>query len=339
MPTDHRGAPTDHRAAEAVPTGEPVGTVGEFELVDRITADLPAGDPAGEAVRLGPGDDAAVVAVAGDATVISTDALVAGVHFRTDWSSATDVGRKSVAVNVSDIEAMGARPTAIVVALALPASTPSSWLAEFSAGVRAECVTAGVALVGGDLTRADEIVIVVTAIGDLAGRAPVTRSGARPGDVVAIRGRLGWSGAGFAALSRGFRSPRAAVDAHRVPTVPYGQGRIAAEAGATAMIDVSDGLINDLGHLAERSGVRVELATDRLEIADPVRAVAQATGKDPLALVLAGGEDYALAACFPQGRVPAGWAVVGSVAAGDPAVLTDGRIWDGEGGWDHFGRG
>jgi len=305
--------------------------VGEFALISAITDRLELGDD----VRVGPGDDAAVVGLSGSDVVISTDSLVEGVHFRRDWSDAPDVGRKAVAVNVADIEAMGAIPVAVVVALSAPPELPVAWLEALFAGIRAECVDAGVSFVGGDLTRAPQVVIAVTAIGRLTGPA-VLRSGARPGETIAARGRLGWAAAGLRTLSRGFRSPRAAVEAYRVPQVPYGAGAAAAAAGATSLIDVSDGLLADLGHVARASGVVCAMRTEAFEVPDTIAAVAAATGVDPLVLVLTGGEDHALVGTFAPGAVPADWWVIGEVRAGVPAVLVDETAWDGEAGWDHF---
>lgn len=314
-------------------TGRTVADLGEFGLIDRITAGLAATG----AVRLGTGDDAAVLRPVGD-VVVSTDTMVEGVHFRTDWSSAEDVGHKAVAACVSDAEAMGAAPVAVVVSLAMPKQTATEWVDGFSAGVRDECLRCGAQLVGGDTTSAPVIVVTATVLGDLAGVTPVTRSGAGPGDLVAFAGRLGWAAAGLAALTRGFRSPRAVVLAHRVPEPPYGQGRVAAEAGATAMIDVSDGLLADLGHLARASGVRVELASSAFETTEPQQAVAAAIGGgDPLDFQLTGGDDHALVATFPATRVPAGWTVIGRVVDGDPGVAVDGAEWTSSTpGWQHF---
>lgn len=313
-------------------TGPTIGEAGEFALIDRIVGAAPAPGPA---VVLGPGDDAAVVAVPTGAAAISTDALVEGVHFRRDWSSAGDVGRKVVAVNVADVEAMGATPIGLVVALAAPKDLPVAWLDEFRDGVLTECAAAGIALLGGDTTASTVLTIVGTAVGDLAGRAPVTRGGARPGQQVAYSGRLGWAAAGLRALSRGFRSPRVVVEAQRRPEVPYGSGRAAAEAGATALIDVSDGLLADLGHIASASGVAIELESGRFEIPEPVQAVASATGGDPLQLVLTGGEDHALVGTFDE--VPSGWTTIGTVVAGDPQVRLDGEVPEWTAGYDHFG--
>ena len=312
-----------------------IGEVGEFELIDRLTRDLEHG----AAVSVGPGDDAAVFLVNGSA-VCSTDLLIEGVHFRTDWSGGADVGRKAVAVNVADLEAMGATPVSLVVALGAPADTPLTWVKEFMTGLREEAATAGISIVGGDTTSAAAITICVTVVGQTEGRSPVLRSGAGAGQVVATIGRLGWAASGLAVLRRGFRSPRAVVEAQRTPQVPYGQGRRAAEAGATAMCDVSDGLLADLGHIARASGVVIDIDTARLTIDEPLTVVAQATGVDPLTFVLTGGEDHALVACFDPGFVPDDWNVIGRVieAAGgrEAVVLVDGEPYDGVPGFRHF---
>ena len=169
------------------------------------------------------------------------------------------------------------------------------------------------------------------------GRAPITRAGAREGDVVAVCGRLGWSGSGLVVLQRGFGSPKDLVSEHLTPTVPYRQGVAASDLGATAMLDVSDGLLADLGHISERSGVGIDVDTSLVEIPDALARVAAATGKNALSLVLTGGEDHALAATFPAtAALPEGWRRIGSVTAGE-GVTVDGRPWDGAAGWDHFG--
>jgi thiamine-monophosphate kinase len=164
----------------------------------------------------------------------------------------------------------------------------------------------------------------------------VTRSGARSGDVVAYTGRLGWAAAGLAVLGRGFRSPVSMVAAHRRPEPPYGQGQRAAELGATAMVDVSDGLVADLQHVAVASEVGIELDTSRLEVPAKLRDVGKALGIEPMDWVLAGGDDHALAATFPgDKRPPPPWKVIGRVARGR-GVVVDGAAYPGPGGWDHF---
>lgn len=313
-----------------------VGDVGEFNLIRRITDGLSMPP----AVSVGPGDDAACLLVDGSC-VVSTDMFVEGVHFRRDWSTATDMGRKVVAASVADIEAMGASPLIIVVALGLPRNTTQAWADEFNNALLGECDRARVSLAGGDLSSAPQITVTVTAVGETGGLPAITRSGARPGQVVAVNGRLGWAAAGLAALGRGFRSPKAVVDAYRYPLVPYGAGRQAALAGATSMIDVSDGLLADLGHIAIASGVAIDLDSSYFTIADPVLAVGQALGVDPLAYALTGGEDHALAATFGMGDVPKQWRVIGRVAPVGTlppgSVLVDGRDWGGPStGWRHF---
>lgn len=309
--------------------------IGEFPLIAAITEGLSlAAD-----VRVGPGDDAAVLAT-GDAVVASLDVLVEGVHFRRDWSEARHVGRKAVAVNIADIEAVGARATGLLVGFSAPPDLPVGWVLDFADGLSQESQAAGASLLGGDVTRARDITVAVSAMGSLEGRAPVLRSGARPGDVVAIHGRLGWAAAGLAVLGRGFRSPRALVEAQRVPQVSYGAGATAARAGATSMIDISDGLLADLGHVARASGVLIDVRRDAFDVAEPLQAVAAAIGSDPYTFLLTGGDDHALAATFPSpDAVPARWLVVGGVGLADDdhaGVLVDGAVWESPAGFDHF---
>lgn len=315
-----------------------IADLGEFGLIGAITEGLTMPP----AVPVGPGDDCAVLAPRGR-LVVSTDAMVEDVHFKKLWSGPGDVGRKAVAAAVADVEAMGARPLGVVVALAAPADTPADWALEFARGVRAECEASGAALVGGDITRGAQIGVVVTAFGDLEGREPVLRSGARPGDVVATIGRLGMAAAGLAVLGRGFRSPGAVVRAHRVPEPPYGQGVVAQRAGATAMLDCSDGPLADLGHIARASGVSIDLTSGAFDVDEAQKTVAAAIGGgEPLAYILTGGDDHALLATFPDpGAVPDGWTVIGRVlrvdAGTEPTVTVDGAPWETDaGGWRHF---
>lgn len=317
-----------------------VGALGEFGLIAAVTRRLPQGGD----VLVGPGDDAAVVAASDGRVVVTTDVLIESVHFRRDWSTAYDVGRKAAAQNLADVAAMGARPTAVVVGLAAPADLPAEWALQLADGLREECALAGASVVGGDVVRAPALVTVsVTALGSLDGRAPLTRAGAKAGDVVAVAGRLGWAEAGLAVLRRGFRSPRVLVEAHRRPEPPYAAGPQAALLGATAMVDVSDGLVQDLGHVAAASGVRIALRRDAFAVPAPMRDTAAALGAEPLTWLLTGGEDHALAGTFPADvELPEPWLPVGTVVPGpagdgEPAVLVDGVAW-GDGGFDHFGE-
>lgn len=284
---------------------------------------------------VGPGDDAAVLACPDGRVVASTDLLIENRHFRRDWSTANDIGHKAAARNFADIVAMGAQPTSLLVGLAAPGELELNWVDGLLAGLAEECAEVGAAVVGGDVSAAELIVLAVTALGDLQGREPVRLSGARIGDVVAVAGRLGWAAAGFSVLSRGFRSPVQVVNAHRRPEPPYAEGVRAAELGATAMTDVSDGLVADLGNIAEASGVRIDLRRDALAPAAKLRDVSSALNTDPMAWVLGGGDDYALAATFPNGtRLPEPWQVIGLVNEG-AGVRVDGLRWA-EGGHQHF---
>ncbi len=239
--------------------------VGEFGLI----ADLVKLFPQGEHVLVGPGDDAAVLRVRTGHVVVSTDLMVEGRHFRRDWASAEDVGHRAAAQNLSDVNAMGGRAHSLTIGLAAPADLPVAWALDFARGFAEECALVGASVVGGDLTRADQVVIAVTVMGACT-VSPVLRSGAEPGDVLALAGRQGWAAGGLAVLGRGFRSPRVLVDAYRRPQPPYDAGAIAAEAGATAMIDVSDGLLADVGHLATGSEVAIDVRADAFDIPEPL---------------------------------------------------------------------
>ncbi|HEX6246250.1 MAG TPA: thiamine-phosphate kinase [Nocardioidaceae bacterium] len=313
------------------PSEATLADIGEFGLIDALTERFPQGDD----VVLGPGDDAALVSFPDSRVVVSTDLLVEGRHFRRDWASALDIGHKAAAQNLSDINAMGGRATAMTVGLAAPPELPLAWALELAEGIAEEARKVGASVVGGDITSADEIVVAITVLGVLDGE-PVRRSGARPGDVVAIAGRQGWAAAGLAVLARGFRSPRVLVEAHRRPEPPYGQGAVAARAGATAMIDVSDGLVADVGHIAEASGVAIDIDSQAFEVAEPLRAVGAALGADPMRFILTGGDDHALVATFAADtRLPDGWTRIGVVAEG-AGVTVDGEEPEGPGGHVHF---
>lgn len=313
-----------------------VGQLGERALLARIMSVL-AGSSSAE---VGPGDDAAVLAAPGGRVVISTDTLVHGPDFRLAWSSGFDLGWKSAAVNLADIAAMGARPTALFVALTLPDATAAGFVDDLAAGLRAACdaLAPGCAVEGGDLTASDTLTIAVTAVGVLDGTGPVLRSGARPGDVVAVAGQLGAAARGLAVLFDRFRNADGApvaVDAEALsdadaadlaaqlrPRPPIALGPRAAIAGASAMMDVSDGLLLDATRLADASDVTIEITADLADVA------------------LRGGEDHALLACFPvpeglSGGVPEGFSIIGRVAArGEAAVTIAGAPASGALGWD-----
>jgi thiamine-monophosphate kinase len=310
-----------------------LATTGEFGLITRVTARLGTA----ETTLLGPGDDTALVKAPDGRVLATCDVLVEGRHFRRDWSTAVDIGHRAAAANLADVAAMGGVATALLVGLCLPPDTDPRWVEQLADGLGAECELVGAAVVGGDISASPVVTIAVTALGDLADREPVLRSGARPGDVVAMAGRLGPAAAGYTVLSRGFRSPKTLVDAYRRPAVPYWSGPAAASLGATSMIDISDGLLADLGHVADASGVAIDIDKDVFELPQPMLDASSALGVDPYGWILAGGDDHALVATFPAGTTLGGdWLTIGRVAEG-AGVTVNGRPYlDGPTGWDHF---
>jgi thiamine-monophosphate kinase len=316
-----------------------ISELGEFGLIEAIAA-IAAGLPRGDRTIVGIGDDAAVLAAPDSRVVATTDLLIEGRHFRRDWSGPADIGAKAAAQNLADVAAMGAVPVALLVGFAAPGDVAVAWARDLVAGLAGECARAGATVAGGDTSSADVIVLAITALGDLGGRDPVTRSGARPGDVLAYAGVLGESAAGLALLEAGLTEPAALVAAHRRPAPRYAAGPEAAALGATAMIDVSDGLLADAGHVARASGVQIDIDTARLPGHPGLAAAAAAlgrAGRGVLDWMLTGGEDHALAATFPPGReLPPYWTVIGQVKAGQ-GVLVDGNQMTGRAGWKHFG--
>jgi len=309
-----------------------VAEIGEFALIDAIAARLQNAEHA--SVTVGIGDDSAVVSAQGNKVVACLDVLTQGVHFRLDWSSANDIGHKAAAANLADIFAMGATPTALLVGLAIPGDTKVAWVLELADGLRDEAAKVGVQVVGGDVVRGETITISVTALGELGTQQPILRSGAKAGDVVALAGQLGFSAAGLLMLSRGFRSPRVLVGAHRVPTPPYELARAGLK--ATSMIDVSDGLVADLNHVAKASKVLINLDSTALVVDEVLTSAAGAFNGNAMEWVLTGGEDHAFVATFANALdVPAGWTVIGEVLSGEVGVLVDGQPYE-LAGWRHF---
>jgi thiamine-monophosphate kinase len=308
--------------------------LGEFAVIDRLVR----GRRQPAAVAVGPGDDAAVVSAGDGRAVVSTDVLVQDRHFRLDWSTPHDVGRKAIAQNAADIEAMGGRATAFVVGFGAPGDTPTAQVDALVDGMWDEAGRIGAGIVGGDLVSCPQWVLSVTVLGDLDGRAPVLRSGAKTGSVLAVVGELGRSAAGYALWHNGIEGFEELRRRHVVPEPPYGEGVAAAAAGAQAMIDVSDGLVADLRHVAVASGVGIDLSTLALAADhDALAAAAAAADADAWLWVLGGGEDHALVACF-AGAVPAGWRIIGRVLDGPARVLVDGEEWRGYAGWESFAR-
>ena len=314
--------------------GPTLADIGEDELLSTIFPLLPGGP----GVLIGPGDDTALLSTPGGSVLATTDAMVRGRDWLDEWSSGADVGAKTVAQNLADIAAMGGVPTGLLVTLIADPRTSLAWVRDFTAGVAQAARSAGVPVVGGDLSSAPAgvLVVSVTALGECEGRQPVCRSGAHVGDVLAVCGSLGHSATGLLLLQRGEtgRAPELA-DYHRRPRPPYEQGPAAARAGATAMLDISDGLGRDAGRLARASGVGIAL--DHLQLADDVAQLEQVVSADDAwRSVLEGGEDHSLLACFPSGAgLPDGWRRIGEVVVGSGVSLRGEPVLGG--GWDHFG--
>ncbi len=286
---------------------------------------------------LGPGDDAAIVSAPDGRVVISTDVLVDGVHFRADWAGPEQIGRRAALAAAADIAAMGAVPTALLVGICAPVGMDQAIPLGISAGLHAVATELGAGVVGGDLTRSDVLTVAVTVMGDLRGGRPVLRTGAQPGDLLALAGRVGWAAAGLAVLSRGFRSPAAMVGAYREPQPPLAAGPVAADLGATSMIDVSDGLLADVAHVARASGVAIDIRSTALDLHPRLVEVAAALGKDPLTWLLTGGDDHALVATFPADTaLPAPWTPIGRVSVGTGVTVDGAPYAGGDTGWDHF---
>jgi thiamine-monophosphate kinase len=315
-------------------TAPTLADIGEDELLSTIFPLLPGGP----GVLIGPGDDAALVSTPGGSVLATTDAMVRGRDWVDEWSTGADVGAKAVAQNVADIAAMGGVPSGLLVTLIADPRTSRAWVRDFIAGLAHAAGEAGVPVVGGDLSSAPDgvLVVSVTALGDCEGRQSVCRSGARVGDVLAVCGSLGHSAAGLLLLQRGdIDSAPELVSYHRRPQPPYQQGPVAARAGATAMLDISDGLGRDAGRIARASGVSVEL-DDRL-LADEAAQLRPIIGAgEAWRSVIYGGEEHSLLASFPSGAgLPDGWRKVGDVVAGSGVFLRGVPVIGG--GWDHFG--
>ena len=313
---------------------ETLASIGEIEALRRTVSRLKKSDN----TIVSSGDDAAVVRTSNDRFVVTTDTMIEGHDFKLDWSSAFDLGWKAVATNISDVAAMGAKPTALVLALAVPEETEISWLEQFADGLQAALnqFAPTAEIVGGDLAASNQIVIAVTAHGDLEGREPKLRSGAKPGDKLAVAGTLGQAAAGLSLL---FSDDGDAISAYddwvniqKRPMPPIQSGIDATS--ATAMLDVSDSLAKDANRIAEASGVKVIISKQALDgYAARLEDVAARLKIDPLDWVLFGGEDHSLLATFPpESAIPRSFKVIGEIQAGSGLFLDSDTL--SPKGWD-----
>ena len=304
-----------------------LASLGENESLRRTIGALVAGENA----LVGPGDDAAVVSVSGNSFVVTTDTMIEDHDFRLDWSTGFDLGFKAIASNVADVAAMGAVPIALTVAIALPGSTDIKFLEDFAAGLNAgiQELAPGASVVGGDLASSEKVFISVTAHGELNGLAPVLRSGAKVGDIVAVAGTLGRAAAGLALLQSDSDAKSAFDDLVNIqlrPQPPITSGVIANKAGATSMLDISDGLARDASRIAKASGVTIQIESSALlGFIAVLEQAAMRLDLDAKNWVLFGGEDHSLLATFPQGvEIPKEFKQIGTVIAQrDQLVLLD----------------
>ena len=315
-----------------------LANLGESESLRRTIGKLIKGEYA----IVGPGDDAAVVNSADGRFVVTTDTMIEGHDFKLDWSTGFDLGFKAIASNVADVAAMGAKPTALVVAIALPGDTQISWLEDFADGLNAGLteLAPGASVVGGDIARADQIFISITAHGDLEGLEPVLRSGAKPGDILAVAGTLGKAAAGLDLLQSEIADAKHAFDdlvsIQLRPMPPIPAGVLANQAGATSMLDVSDGIAMDASRIAKASEVTIQIDKSALLGFEAVLELAALRLEvTPENWVLFGGEDHALLATFPIGvTIPREFKPIGRILAKSEVLVLLDDVELQPNGWD-----
>ena len=307
----------------------------EFDVIRSLSEKLPSPPPE---IVVAVGDDCAVLRLGEVLWVAAADMLIEGRHFK-EWASPEDVGYKAVAVNVSDVAAMGGVPRFV---LASGGAMEAETTLRCMEGVLRACEDFGVYPLGGDTTGADLLTVDVSILGQLA-HAPVLRSGARPGDLLAVTGELGASVAGLLALENGDTGQERLVKKHLRPEPRVGSGRAAARLGAHAMIDLSDGPASDVRHLCElsRAGCRIDLGL--LPIASDTREYLRSSGRDPEIVAATGGEDYELLiaaseevveALVAESETPA--TVIGEITEEEVLFVRDGEPVENLSGWDHF---
>ena len=307
----------------------------EFDVISRLSEKLPSPPPE---VVVPVGDDCAVLRFGDALWVAATDMLVEGRHFK-EWASPEDVGYKAVAVNVSDVAAMGGVPRFV---LASGGAEDAETTLRCMEGVLRACEELGVYPLGGDTSGAAALTVDVSILGQLA-HAPVLRSGTRPGDLLAVTGELGASVAGLLALEYGDTGPERLMKKHLRPEPRVGSGRVAAQLGAHAMIDLSDGLASDVRHLCEMSSTGCRIDLGLLPVAGDTQGYLRSSGRDPEILAATGGEDYELLIAAPEEvvetlasetEVPV--TVIGEITEEEVLFVRDGEPVEDLSGWDHF---
>ena len=318
---------------------------GEFALIDRLIRHAPTAHPD---LAAGVGDDAAVIGKVfsnGDYLLVTTDMLVENSHFRCDWATPEQIGQKAVACNVSDIAAMGGRPTFMFVSLSLAESTDVNWLDGLYAGMAGACRRYDVVLAGGDTTRGTAVTISVTLLGRVAPPHLRLRRQARPTELLCVTGPLGGSAAGLAMLSAGLNPPEYLKEKYLAPGCRLDVAPLIAPL-AHAMIDISDGLAPETHHICDQSGTGAQIVAADVPIHPSVRDAAGRTAKEALAWALSGGEDFELLFSIAPDKLKVlrdsgvDVTVVGRVteaAAGRHLIMPDGRRVPLAGGYDHFG--
>jgi thiamine-monophosphate kinase len=331
---------------------ERVADIGEFVLIDRLRAVLPPAVLAFSEAGLGIGDDAAVwFPPAGEDLVVTTDALVEGVHFRLDWTDWESLGHKMLAVNLSDIAAMGAAPHLATITLGIAGDEAVADLEALYRGAGRLAADHGTVIAGGDVVRSPQgLMLGVTLIGSVTRGRAITRSGAQPDDLIVVSGTLGASAAGLALLARGEDTTTTGPllrAAHLRPNPRLALGSILFEAGVSAAMDLSDGLLGDLPKILQASGVSGRVEVDRLPVLPAVRALFPDTWQD---LALRGGEDYELLMTIPPAgfehfqaladTIGATLTPIGHITAHDPGrveLFQDGQSFAAPvGAFDHF---
>lgn len=311
-----------------------IGEIGEFGLIERLTR-----SPSGPRVRVGVGDDAAVLDLDGEFLLYTTDLLVEGDHFRRDWSTPLQIGRKAMASNVSDIAAMGGRPHEALVSVAIPDDVDVEFMDDLYEGMYQIADKYGAEIVGGDTTHGALLIINIALLGHVDEEMLSLRSDAKVDDLICVTGPLGGSRAGLELLLRGFDVPEEPIRKHLDPGCRMDIAPLIAE-HVNAMIDVSDGLAPEIRHICERSGVGAEVRRDSIPLLEGTRIAAERVGGDPYGFALGGGEDFELVFTIPEERLSRviEWAyVLGRIVPAEQGIhLIDSERMPMKGGYDHF---